>query len=64
MTKTTIRTLLGVAAVAAVALSFVMQPAERAVATGLGGATGVNGTSLDGIADPVPQAALPAPDRR
>ena len=48
MTRTTIRTLLGVAVVAAVALSFVMQPAHRAMATGMGGTVSPNGTSLDG----------------
>jgi len=58
MTKTTIRTLLGVAAVAAVALSFVMQPADRAMATGMGGASGPNGTSLDGVVESAVQTAV------
>ncbi|MFO1060917.1 MAG: hypothetical protein U1E53_28590 [Dongiaceae bacterium] len=51
MTKKTLRNLLATTALAAVALTFTLQPAHRALAGGgLPGATGTNGTSLDGVA--------------
>ena len=58
MTRKTLRILLATTALAAVALTFTLQPAERAMASGPGGTGGINGISLDGVdAAAVPPAA-------
>ena len=48
-TKTSLRILLGAAALAAVALTFATQPSQRAMASGPQGTGGLNGRSLDGL---------------
>ena len=51
MIKKPLRTLFAAAALAAIALTFVTQPSQRAMATGGPvGTGGPNGTSLDGVA--------------
>ncbi|MFO1061212.1 MAG: hypothetical protein U1E53_30125 [Dongiaceae bacterium] len=50
MTKKTLRILLATTALAAVALTFTLQPAQRAQASGPLGTGGINGVSLDGVA--------------
>ncbi|MFO1060915.1 MAG: hypothetical protein U1E53_28580 [Dongiaceae bacterium] len=56
--KKTLRILLATAALATVVLTFALQPAERAMASGPGGTGGLNGISLDGVdAAAVPPAA-------
>jgi hypothetical protein len=49
ISKTTIRTLLAAGALAAVALTFTIQPRHRAMASGPNGTGGINGASLDGL---------------